>query len=192
MCNISLCVSPCHPAAPTVTRLVVTGPNVAEKEDSELPTLRPVIARPAAAPAPAPVEPVTSSTSLAALRPRRHQAPPTKSPFKLEALEQKRRQHRQERLERIVTVNERRCAASPVYGSELLRLCAFVERARAVGVDSPPEGTGWRGLGYAHCLAAQVSREARQPEAYWRSTRALDGAVHNPEERIEELADIID
>ncbi|GCC48130.1 hypothetical protein chiPu_0032248, partial [Chiloscyllium punctatum] len=152
----------------TVTRLVVSSPSQVEKEDCELPTLRPVIARPVAAPTPA--EPVTTSTSLAALRPRRHQAQPVKSPFKLEALEQKRRQHRQERLERIVAVNDRRCAAAPVYGSELLRLCAFVEQARSSGVDSPPEGTGWRGLGYAHCLAAQVSREARQPEAYWRST----------------------
>ncbi|XP_078394140.1 E1A-binding protein p400-like [Cetorhinus maximus] len=172
-------------AAPTVTRLVVAGPTLSEKEDVELPTLRPVMARPPAAP----TEPLTSSTSLAALRPRRHlAAPPTKSPFKLEALEEKRRRQRQERLDRIVTVNERRCAASPVYGTELLRLCVLAQRA----TERPPEAAGWRGLGYTHCLSAQLGRGDCRPDAYWRTTRALDRAVRNPEERIEELADIID
>ncbi|XP_041038070.1 helicase SRCAP-like [Carcharodon carcharias] len=173
-------------AAPAVTRLVVAGPTLSEKEDAELPTLRPVMARPPAAP---PAEPLTSSTSPAALRPRRHlPAPPAKSPFKLEALEEKRRRQRQERLDRIVTINERRCAASPVYGTELLRLCVLAERV----TECSPERAGWRGLSYTHCLAAQLGRGDCRPDAYWRTTRALDRAVRNPEERIEELADIID
>ncbi|XP_053908994.1 helicase SRCAP [Cuculus canorus] len=65
--------------------------------------------------------------------PRRQPPPPPRSPFYLESLEAKRARGRAERLDRLLRLNELRCALAPVYGTEILALCTF-------GPPGPPPG----------------------------------------------------
>ncbi|XP_041094670.1 helicase SRCAP [Polyodon spathula] len=104
-----------------------------------------------------------------------------RSPFYMPCLDKRKQLQRASRLDRLFQLNERHCAARPVYGAELLGLCSFMGCS---AVAPPPEGE-WQGSGYAHCL------NAVQSLAGWGRTRPLTEAIRNPVQRIEELADII-
>lgn len=57
-----------------------------------------------------------------------------------------------ERLDQVHSVNERRCARSPVYGRDLLRVCALAGAGRAP----------WRGEGAgpaSHCTPPAGSQQ---------------------------------
>ncbi|MGH0169224.1 UNVERIFIED_CONTAM: hypothetical protein FKN15_056536 [Acipenser sinensis] len=96
-------------------------------------------------------------------------------------LDKRKQLQRVSRLDRLFQLNERHCAARPVYGAELLGLCSLMGRS---AVAPPPAGE-WQGSGYAHCL------NAVQSLAGWGRTRPLTEAIRNPVQRIEELAEII-
>ncbi|XP_071987689.1 helicase SRCAP isoform X2 [Engystomops pustulosus] len=70
---------------------------------------------------------------VVSVRLRRQLPPPPRSPFYLEPLEERRRNHKLERLERIFHLNERRSNLAPVYGSEVLRLCTLQPGAAHMG-----------------------------------------------------------
>ncbi|XP_069057791.1 helicase SRCAP [Pleurodeles waltl] len=148
------------------------------KEELEMLTLR------STTPTPPPL-----STSLIMPRIRRQPPPPPRSPFYLESLEEKRKRQRKERLDRLFRINERHCAQSPIYGTEILRLCSLSSLS-----SSTPcmRRDGWWGVGYAHCYAAQVLAESNHLDAYWYLTGALSRAILTPHQRLEQLEHLID
>lgn len=145
------------------------------KEELEMLTLR------STTPTPPP-----TSTSLVMPRMRRQPPPPPRSPFYLESLEEKRKRQRKERLDRLFRINERHCAQSPIYGTEILRLCSLSSSTPCMRRD------GWWGVGYAHCYAAQVLAESKHLDAYWHLTEALSRAILTPHQRLEQLEHLID
>ncbi|XP_058868222.1 helicase SRCAP [Acipenser ruthenus] len=146
--------------------------SVREEGGTEVITLR-SLAPPSCPPPPPP--------SLAVHRPRPQPPPPPRSPFYMPCLDKRKQFQRASRLDRLFQLNERHCAARPVYGAELLGLCSLMGRS---AVAPPPAGE-WQGSGYAHCL------NAVQSLASWGRTRPLTEAIRNPVQRIEELAEII-
>nr|XP_006000939.1 PREDICTED: helicase SRCAP [Latimeria chalumnae] len=171
---------------PAASRLIDTiSVSSAAREDTEVLTLRSVTPTMMTTPPP----PVSTSTAL--LRLRRQPPPPPKSPFYLDSLEKRKRKQKEERLDRLFWLNERHCAATPVYGTELIRICSVFDSA-APFRETAPEDERWRGLGFTLCYRAQVHRDAQRTEQYWQQTETLCRAIRNPEERLEELADLIE
>ncbi|XP_039186431.1 helicase SRCAP isoform X1 [Crotalus tigris] len=184
--------------SPTMVSQIASSPM--PKEEPEMLTLRSTT--------PTPPPPL----SILAPRPRRQPPPPPRSPFFLEALEDKRKKQKEERLDRLFRLNEQHCNLVPIYGTEVLRFCSLFppappapqekeeekeevmaeasdERARATQKVEPK---GSRGSGYTHCYAAQVQRSAQHLEAYWQRSETLAQAILTPKQRIEELTDIIE
>lgn len=126
-----------------------------------------------------------------------------------EALEEKRKKQKEERLDRLFRLNEQHCNLAPIYGTEVLRFCTLFppapppaqEKEEEVMVEASEERAmvtqkvepkGSRGSGYTHCYAAQLQRGAQHLEAYWQRSETLAQAVLTPQQRIEELTDIIE
>ncbi|XP_061446917.1 helicase SRCAP isoform X2 [Rhineura floridana] len=163
------------------------------KEEPEMLTLRSTTPTPPPPP------------SILAPRPRRQPPPPPRSPFYLESLEEKRKKQKEERLDRLFRLNEQHCHLVPIYGTEVLRFCTLFppappswsgeeeeseERVAAAAQEVEPKLC--RGSGYAHCYAAQVQRDPHRLEAYWQRAETLAQAILTPQQRIEELTDIIE
>ncbi|XP_070583937.1 helicase SRCAP isoform X1 [Erythrolamprus reginae] len=183
--------------SPTMVSQIASNPM--PKEEPEMLTLRSTT--------PTPPPPL----SILAPRPRRQPPPPPRSPFFLEALEEKRKKQKEERLDRLFRLNEQHCNLAPIYGTEVLRFCTLFppappptqekEEEVVVVVEASEEQAmvtqkvepkGSRGSGYTHCYAAQVQRGAQHLEAYWQRSETLAQAVLTPQQRIEELTDIIE
>uniref|UniRef100_A0A8C9WU67 Snf2-related CREBBP activator protein n=1 Tax=Scleropages formosus TaxID=113540 RepID=A0A8C9WU67_SCLFO len=81
-------------------------------------------------------------------------------------LENKRKCQREERLSRILQVNERHCSAKPVYGCEVLDFLTF--------------------------LPKPILSPLSHPEAYWVQSKTLREAIHTTEERLQLLRDVIE
>ncbi|XP_029462674.1 LOW QUALITY PROTEIN: helicase SRCAP [Rhinatrema bivittatum] len=122
--------------------------------------------------------PPPPSTSFVLQRARRQPPPPPRSPFYLESLEETRKRQKEERLERLFRISKQHCALSPVYGTEVLRLCSLFAR--------PP------GVGDAYCRAAQLQQNAHSSAVYWQQTEALNHAILQPQQRMEQLKHIIE
>nr|QVD39288.1 Helicase domino [Schistocerca gregaria] len=101
------------------------------------------------------------------------------SVFYLPELNKKRHMKRREKLCTINMVNQRRCAACPIYGSDL------VEAVRIV--DQQCTSRGWKSSGYVHCQHAH--RQCNRPEVYWNTTEALKAVIHTNTSYVEELKD---
>ncbi|XP_070800669.1 helicase SRCAP isoform X3 [Pituophis catenifer annectens] len=184
--------------SPTMVSQIASSPM--PKEEPEMLTLRSTT--------PTPPPPL----SILAPRPRRQPPPPPRSPFFLEALEEKRKKQKEERLDRLFRLNEQHCILAPIYGTEVLRFCTLFppvpspaqekeEEEEEVVVEASEkramvtqkvEPKGSRGSGYTHCYTAQVQRDAQHLEAYWQKSETLAQAVLTPQQRIEELTDIIE
>ncbi|XP_058035408.1 helicase SRCAP isoform X2 [Ahaetulla prasina] len=181
--------------SPTMVSQIASSPM--PKEEPEMLTLRSTT--------PTPPPPL----SILAPRPRRQPPPPPRSPFFLEALEEKRKKQKEERLDRLFRLNEQHCNLAPIYGTEVLRFCTLFppapppvqEKEEELVVEASEERAmvtqevdpkGSRGSGYTHCYAAQVQRGAQHLEAYWQRSETLAQAVLTPQQRIEELTDIIE
>ncbi|XP_054849171.1 helicase SRCAP isoform X5 [Eublepharis macularius] len=148
--------------------------------------------------------PTPPPPSLLAPRPRRQPPPPPRSPFYLESLEEKRKKQKEERLDRLFRLNEQHCNLVPMYGTEVLRFCTLFPPAPALWRNEEEESEeqvvacqdieakGWRGASYAHCYAAQVQRDPQSLEAYWQRSEVLAQAILTPQQRIEQLTDIIE
>lgn len=121
-----------------------------------------------------------------------------------EPLEDKRKKQKEERLDRLFRLNEQHCNLAPMYGTEVLRFCTLFPPAPAswrneeegsdeqVVAAQDVEPKGWRGASYAHCYAAQVQRDPQSLAAYWQRSETLAQAILTPQQRIEQLTDIIE
>nr|XP_058892150.1 helicase SRCAP isoform X3 [Kogia breviceps] len=118
-----------------------------------------------------PPSPPSTATSFSGPRPRRQPPPPPRSPFYLDSLEEKRKQQRSERLERIFQLSEAHGALAPVYGTEVLDLCTLPQPvASPIGPRSP---------GPSH-------------PTFWTYTEAARQAVLFPQQRLDQLSEIIE
>ncbi|XP_036597005.1 helicase SRCAP isoform X1 [Trichosurus vulpecula] len=118
-----------------------------------------------------PPSPPLPATSFCGARPRRQPPPPPRSPFYLDSLEEKRKRQRAERLERLFQLSEAHGALAPVYGTEVLEFCSLHQPvASPVGPPVP---------GPSH-------------PAFWTYTEAAHQAVLFPQQRLDQLAEIIE
>ncbi|XP_044515602.1 helicase SRCAP [Gracilinanus agilis] len=118
-----------------------------------------------------PPSPPLPATSFCGVRPRRQPPPPPRSPFYLDTLEEKRKRQRAERLERLFQLSEAHGALAPVYGTEVLQFCSLHQPlASPVGPPVP---------GPSH-------------PAFWTFTEAAHQAVLFPQQRLDQLAEIIE
>lgn len=114
-----------------------------------------------------------------------------------ESLEEKRKKQKEERLDRLFRLNEQHCNLAPIYGTEVLRLCTLFppsppREQEEEGQEVAPELDGWRGASYSHCYVAQVHRDPQHLEMYWQRATAVAQAILTPQQRVEQLADIIE
>ncbi|XP_034942058.1 helicase domino isoform X5 [Chelonus insularis] len=98
----------------------------------------------------------------------------------LAQLEEDRRQRRQAKLQTLVNINERRCAACPLYGEDLFT---------ALRIEKPASGCQWHG-GWLHC--SNSKQTARTRKQYFSRTEALAQAIKSTEQIVEELKEIFD
>ncbi|KAM8779242.1 helicase SRCAP [Rhynchonycteris naso] len=118
-----------------------------------------------------PPSPPSTATSFSGPRPRRQPPPPPRSPFYLDSLEEKRKRQRSERLERIFQLSEAHGALAPVYGTEVLDFCTLPQPvASPVGPCSP-------------CPSHPT---------FWTYTEAACRAVLFPQQRLDQLSEIIE
>nr|XP_028560870.1 helicase SRCAP isoform X1 [Podarcis muralis] len=169
-----------------------TASSAVPKEEPEILTLRSTTPTPPPPP------------SVLAPRPRRQPPPPPRSPFYLESLEEKRKKQKEERLDRLFRLNEQHCNLVPIYGTEVLHFCTLFppapplwrgeeeEEEPAAAPAQEVEPKGCRGASYAHCYAAQVQKDPHRLKAHWQRADTLAQAILKPQQRIEELTDIIE
>lgn len=118
-----------------------------------------------------PPSPIPTATSFSGPRPRRQPPPPPRSPFYLDSLEEKRKQQRSERLERIFQLSEAHGALAPIYGTEVLDFCTLPQPvASPISPRSP---------GPSHPI-------------FWTYTEAAHQAVLFPQQRLDQLSEIIE
>ncbi|XP_016074673.1 PREDICTED: helicase SRCAP isoform X3 [Miniopterus natalensis] len=118
-----------------------------------------------------PPSPPSTATSFSGPRPRRQPPPPPRSPFYLDSLEEKRKRQRSERLERIFQLSEAHGALAPVYGTEVLDFCTLPQPvASPIGPRSP---------------------HPSHP-TFWTYTEAARQAVLFPQQRLDQLSEIIE
>lgn len=96
-------------------------------------------------------------------------------------LEDKKRTRRKAKLEMLHRFNVRRCAACPIYGSDLIEAMRIVDM-----VETQPGN--FRGSGYVHCLTAL--KDSHKPDRYWTQTKHLASLIHTPQHYVNELGDI--
>lgn len=117
-----------------------------------------------------PPSPPSTATSFSGPRPRRQPPPPPRSPFYLDSLEEKRKRQRSERLERIFQLSEAHGALAPVYGTEVLDFCTLPQPvASPIGPYSRPSHP-----------------------TFWTYTEAARRAVLFPQQRLDQLSEIIE
>lgn len=106
-------------------------------------------------------------------------APPSKeepkSEFHMPQLEEDRRRRRQSKLKMLANVNERRCAACPLYGEDLFT---------ALRLGKPCTACPWH-TGWVHC--ATTKENARTRRQFFSRTEALAEAIKSTEQIVEEL-----
>uniref|UniRef100_UPI00358EE607 uncharacterized protein isoform X2 n=1 Tax=Myxine glutinosa TaxID=7769 RepID=UPI00358EE607 len=139
-------------------------------------------------PVPAPVErPQTRRITAAQQKLEKPEA----SPLQLSWLEKLRLRRHKECLTRLYTVTARRCAASPIYGVEVLRMCDLRGDSGYM-VTSPVHGGAWSWVGAVHCLHCKPGAQPEHHTCFWRKTAATSAAIALPEDRLAQLQNIID
>ncbi|KAL6258452.1 hypothetical protein P5V15_010408 [Pogonomyrmex californicus] len=103
-----------------------------------------------------------------------------KSEFYLSQLEEERRQRRQDKLRLIANINERRCAACPLYGEDLFM---------ALRIGKPATACRWHN-GWVHCTTAIEKVHSRK--VFFSRTEALAEAIKSTEQIVEELKEIFE
>uniref|UniRef100_A0A671KE69 Helicase SRCAP-like n=1 Tax=Sinocyclocheilus anshuiensis TaxID=1608454 RepID=A0A671KE69_9TELE len=123
-------------------------------------------------------KPASSSRSSGSTsqRPRVQPPPPPRSPFYMSWLADSRKDQRDSRISQIMRINELHCSAKPVYGREVLDFLTFLPGP----CPSPPR--------YSSCLTAQ----SHHTSSFLEKSQALKEAIHNSEERLQLLSDVID
>lgn len=95
-------------------------------------------------------------------------------------LEEERRQRRQAKLRFIANINERRCAACPLYGEDLFM---------ALRIGKPATACPWHN-GWMHC--ATVKQSTRTRREFFSCTEALAEAIKSTERIVEELKEVFE
>lgn len=95
-------------------------------------------------------------------------------------LEERRKQTRHDKLRTIGNVNERRCAACPLYGEDLFT---------ALRIGKPATSCQWHSsAGWLHCATAKDRASTRHE--YFTRSEALALAINSTERIVEELKEI--
>nr|XP_012145615.1 PREDICTED: helicase domino isoform X2 [Megachile rotundata] len=103
-----------------------------------------------------------------------------KSEFYLPQLEEERKQRRQAKLQLLANINEKRCAACPLYGEDLFM---------ALRIGKPSTACRWHN-GWVHCANAKESVRTRRQ--FFSRTEALAEAIKSTEQIVEELKEIFE
>ncbi|KAG5346196.1 DOM Helicase, partial [Acromyrmex charruanus] len=103
-----------------------------------------------------------------------------KSEFYLPQLEEERRQRRQNKLHLLADINERRCAACPLYGEDLFM---------ALRIGKPATACRWHD-GWVHCSKTQ--EKIRTRKEFFSHTEALAEAIKSTEQIVEELKEVFE
>ncbi|EZA58517.1 Helicase domino [Ooceraea biroi] len=111
---------------------------------------------------------------------KRQSKEPPKSEFHLPQLEEERRQRRQDKLHLMANINERRCAACPLYGEDVFT---------ALRIGKPATACRWHD-GWVHCATARES--ARSRKEFFSRTEALAEAIKSTEQIVEELKEVFE
>lgn len=97
------------------------------------------------------------------------------------------KQQRDDRLDFIIRVNERHCAAKPAYGQEVLNFLTFLPGPRLSPANVSSQGE-WGRSGHSSCVFAQ----SQNKYDHWFQSRAVRKAIYSIEDRLELLSDIVD
>ncbi|XP_033327854.2 domino helicase isoform X2 [Megalopta genalis] len=103
-----------------------------------------------------------------------------KSEFHLPQLEEERKQRRQDKLRLLTNINERRCAACPLYGEDLFM---------ALRIGKPSTACRWHN-GWVHCASAKD--DVRTRRQFFSRTEALAEAINSTEQIVEELKEVFE
>ncbi|XP_011862218.1 PREDICTED: helicase domino-like isoform X3 [Vollenhovia emeryi] len=103
-----------------------------------------------------------------------------KSEFHLPLLEEERRQRRQDKLHLLANINERRCAACPLYGADLFM---------ALRIGKPATACRWHNS-WMHCTT--TGENIRTRKEYFSHTEALAEAIKSTEQIVEELKEVFE
>ncbi|XP_076232641.1 domino helicase isoform X2 [Calliopsis andreniformis] len=103
-----------------------------------------------------------------------------KSEFYLPQLEEERKQRRQAKLRLLANINERRCAACPLYGEDLFM---------ALRIGKPSTACRWHN-GWLHCATAKENVRTRRQ--FFSRTEALAEAIKSTEQIVEELKEVFE
>ncbi|XP_076654085.1 domino helicase isoform X2 [Halictus rubicundus] len=103
-----------------------------------------------------------------------------KSEFYLPQLEEERKQRRQAKLRLLTNINERRCAACPLYGEDLFM---------ALRIGKPSTACRWHN-GWVHC--ATTKENVRTRRQFFSRTEALAEAINSTEQIVEELKEVFE
>ncbi|XP_055511486.1 E1A-binding protein p400 isoform X4 [Leucoraja erinacea] len=106
-----------------------------------------------------------------------------------DSLEEKKRLTK-DRLDRIFSINERRCLVVPVYGTELLGVCFLIGEYK---LSKPkPAVNSWLSSGYVNCCNFHQSAGGfLDAETSWKYTRALSRAIVSRDQRQDSMQDLI-
>ncbi|XP_050451376.1 helicase domino isoform X5 [Cataglyphis hispanica] len=103
-----------------------------------------------------------------------------KSEFHLPQLEEERRQRRQAKLCFTADINQRRCAACPLYGEDVFM---------ALRIGKPTTACRWHN-GWVHCTTAKENIRTRKQ--FFSRTEALAEAIKSTEQIVEELKEVFE
>ena len=96
-------------------------------------------------------------------------------------LEEERRQKRQAKLRLVADINERRCAACPLYGEDLFK---------ALRIGKPSTACRWH-EGWVYC-GTPHKESARTRKEFFSRTEALAEAIKSTEQIVEELKEVFE
>ncbi|XP_016317212.1 helicase SRCAP-like isoform X3 [Sinocyclocheilus anshuiensis] len=165
------------PPAPEPPVTKANSSSVREDSGNDMITLRVSTPKPASS---------SRSSGSTSQRPRVQPPPPPRSPFYMSWLADSRKDQRDSRISQIMRINELHCSAKPVYGREVLDFLTFLPGP----CPSPPRPVmnNWSYSGYSSCLTAQ----SHHTSSFLEKSQALKEAIHNSEERLQLLSDVID
>lgn len=95
-------------------------------------------------------------------------------------LEEEKRQRRQAKLCLTADINQRRCAACPLYGEDVFM---------ALRIGKPTTACRWHN-GWVHCTTAKENIRTRKQ--FFSRTEALAEAIKSTEQIVEELKEVFE
>ncbi|TRY55147.1 hypothetical protein DNTS_032642 [Danionella cerebrum] len=162
---------------PTPAPVAKTNSQAVSDDGNKAATLRTATSKPASS---------SQSTGSKSQRPRTQLPPPPRSPFYTSWLADTQKAQRDDQISQIMRVNELRCSAKPVYGSEVLGFLTFLPGP----CPSPAHSVAnhWSYSGYSSCLTAQ----SQENSDILKKSKVLKDAIHNSAERLQLLSEVID